>query len=78
MNTVAMNGEIGTAFREAHRWTPEPVPVPEAQNDAAPHAVELALHLLREIAEDPLVCGRQRVTARRYLRRLEQTAKETG
>jgi hypothetical protein len=58
------------AFAEAHRWAPEPAP--EAREDAAPDAVELALHLLRSIAEDPLLRGQQRVAARRYLRRLEQ------
>jgi hypothetical protein len=61
-------------FAEAHRWTPEPAP--EAGEDAGPCAVELAIHLLRSIAEDPLLRGQQRVAARRYLRRLEQERAE--
>jgi hypothetical protein len=58
-----------TDFADAHRWTPEPAP--EAQDDAESDAIELALHVLRKIAEDPFVRGRRRVAARRYLRRLE-------
>jgi hypothetical protein len=53
------------AIAEAHRWAPEPAP--EAREDAAPDAVELALHLLRSIAEDPLLrsaaCGGEAVSA---------------
>jgi len=46
----------------------------EAENAAEPSAVEVALHLLREIAEDSGVRPSQRMKARRYLGRLKQLA----
>jgi hypothetical protein len=61
-----------TAFAEARSWRPEPAP--EARDDAEPTAVELALHLLREIAEDPVLRSSYRVAARRWLRRLQASA----
>jgi hypothetical protein len=65
-----MSSATQSAFAEAHRWAPDPAP--EARDEAVPDVVELAAHLLREIAEDPLLRGKQRLAARRYLRRLEQ------
>jgi hypothetical protein len=70
---AAPSGIAGRLFDEVHHWQPEPAP--EAPDDARPNAIELALRLLTQIAEDPYVRGSHRVAARRYLHRLEaQTA----
>lgn len=67
---IPVGGITGRLFADAHRWAPEPAL--EAGDDELPTALELAQHLLREIAEDPFIRGRQRAAARRYLRRLEE------
>jgi hypothetical protein len=60
------------AFIEAHSWRPEPAQEPAAEPDVDP--VTVALHLLREIAEDALLRPSHRVAARRWLRRLQADA----
>jgi len=64
-----MSASIDTAFRAAHDWRPEPAP--EAEDDGAPNARDVAIGILMLIAEDPLLRPSQRMQARRYLRRLE-------
>lgn len=66
-----MSASIGTAFREARRWRPEPAA--EAQDDELPSAADVAIGILMLIAEDPLLRPSQRMRARRYLRRLDRT-----
>lgn len=56
------------AFAEGPRWHPDPAPDAPAEPEITP--VEMALFLLREIAEDSLLRPSQRKAARRYLRRL--------
>ncbi len=68
--------DLNAAFAEAHRWQPEPAT--ESVADVTPAAIELALHLLHEIAEDALLRPSQRVAARRYLRRLGIIAEGDG
>ncbi len=59
---------LSAAFADAQRWQPEPATDAELVIPTA--AIELAVALLKEIAEDPFIRGRQRVAARRYLKRL--------
>ncbi len=59
--------DLAAAFRAARRYDAEDVP-----DDAPATAAEVALRLLHYLAEDPLVCGRYRMAARRHLRRLRE------
>ncbi|HVC62375.1 MAG TPA: hypothetical protein VND19_18685 [Acetobacteraceae bacterium] len=59
-----------SAFAAAHRWQPEPAP--EAPPDPVPATTDVALRLLHQIAEDPMLRPSYRVAARRHLRRLAE------
>jgi hypothetical protein len=63
--------EVVEAFRD---WRPAPESAPVAHDDdeKLPDPVDLALTLLRGIAEEPFISGRFRAQARRYFRDLEK------
>lgn len=67
-----MSATVHDAFAEGRPWQPEPAP--EHVESGAPGAIELAVTLLHQIAEDPFLRPSYRVRARVYFRRLRRAA----